>query len=131
MDINERAALAAELKESGKCNCAQAVVSVLADQTGMTEQELRAAAAGFCAGMGTMEATCGALIGAVIAAGLATGGAGTLRLARQMMLHFGELCGATACRDLKAETDGVPLCPCGLCVRNAVLAYGKVMDMRE
>ena len=31
-------------------------------------------AAGFCAGMGNLEATCGALIGAVMVAGLKTEG---------------------------------------------------------
>ena len=66
MNILERAEKAAELKKNGVCNCAQAVASVLADQTDLSEEELMKINAGFAVGMGNMEATCGALIGAVI-----------------------------------------------------------------
>jgi hypothetical protein len=38
--------------------------------------------AGFCAGMGNMQATCGALIGAGMIAGLKTEGKGTLKVTR-------------------------------------------------
>ena len=129
MTIEERAEKAAGLKMSGRYNCAQAVSAALADETPLTEQQLCQITAGFCAGMGTMEATCGALIGAGIAAGLKTEGAGTLMYTRQMITEFKNLCGATACRDLKARVDGKPLCTCEDCVRNAVRAYGKVMGM--
>ena len=127
MTIEERAQKAVELKTSGKYNCAQSVAAVLADQTNLTEAQLTQMTAGFCAGMGTMEATCGALIGAGIIAGLKSEGAGTLKLTRQMITEFRAMCGAVTCRELKTVTDGKPLCPCEECVRNAVLAYGKVM----
>lgn len=131
MSINDRATMASELKRSGKCNCAQAVVTVLADQTGLSEVELRSAAAGFCAGMGTMEATCGALIGAGIITGLATNGNGTLRCTRQIITRFKEMCGAVACKELKSIVNGKPLCPCDMCVKNAVLAYGEVLGLKD
>lgn len=127
MTIEERAQKAVELKTSGRYNCAQSVAAVLADQTNLTEAQLTQMTAGFCAGMGTMEATCGALIGAGIIAGLKSEGAGTLKLTRQMITEFRAMCGAVTCRKLKAIKDGKPLCPCEECVRNAVLAYGKTM----
>ena len=84
MNIYERADKAAELKKRGVYNCAQAVASVLADQTDLTEEELLKINSGFAVGMGNMEATCGALVGAVIMAGLSREGKGTVRLAKQI-----------------------------------------------
>ena len=130
MDINERAEKAVHLKNSGQCNCAQAVCAALADETGLSEEQMKQAAAGFGGGMGTMEATCGALIGAGIVAGLKSGGAGTVRYTRQLTLEFKEACKAVTCKDLKSMHNGKVLCPCDECVRRAVLAYGKVMGVQ-
>ncbi|MCR4777363.1 MAG: C-GCAxxG-C-C family protein [Lachnospiraceae bacterium] len=129
MTINERAELAANMKLSGRYNCAQAVTAALADQTNLDEEQLCQISAGFCAGMGNMEATCGALIGAGMVAGLATEGKGTLPITRQIQEEFRRTSGALRCKDLKTVTDGKPLCPCDQCVRNAVLAYGKVLGL--
>ena len=38
-----------------------------------------------------------------------------------------ELCGATACRDLKGIDAGKVLCSCDNCVRNAVLAAEEAL----
>ena len=127
MTINERAEKAVELKTSGMYNCAQSVTVALADQTKLSEEDLKQISAGFCAGMGNLEATCGALIGAGMIAGLKTEGKGTLGATRQIQEEFGRRCGAIKCKDLKAVTDGRPLCPCEDCVRNAVMIYGEVM----
>jgi C_GCAxxG_C_C family probable redox protein len=127
MTINERAEKAVELKTSGMYNCAQSVTVALADQTKLSEEDLKQISAGFCAGMGNLEATCGALIGAGMIAGLKTEGRGTLGVTRQIQEEFGRRCGAIKCKDLKAVTDGRPLCPCEDCVRNAVMIYGEVM----
>nr|WP_297766094.1 C-GCAxxG-C-C family protein [uncultured Butyrivibrio sp.] len=129
MTLEERAQRAVELKNSGKYNCAQAVTAALSDQTELTEEQLNQISAGFCAGMGNMEATCGALIGAGMIAGLKTEGKGTLALTRQIQEEFGKKCGAIRCKDLKAITDGKPLCPCQECVRTAVLIYGEIMGI--
>ena len=131
MSIQERADRAAELKRLGLCNCAQAVAVVLADQTDLTEEQWKQLTAGFCAGMGTMEATCGALIGAGMVVGARTGGVGTLRSTRRLFEDFRDRCGATVCRDLKGVGTGAVLCPCEECVRNAVLAYGAAMGLDE
>ena len=129
MNINERAEKAVQLKMSGGYNCSQAVTAALADQTDLTAEQLKQLAAGFCAGMGNLEATCGALIGAVMIAGIKTEGQGTLKVARQIQEKFRDRCGAIKCKDLKTITDGKPLCPCEECVRNAVLIYGEVMNL--
>ena len=67
--------MAVQRKNSGKYNCAQAVTTALADQTGLQEEQMKQISAGFCAGMGNMQATCGALIGA----GMQREGAGSLK----------------------------------------------------
>ena len=129
MTITERADKAVELKTSGGYNCSQAVTAVLADQTSLSEEQLKQVSAGFCVGMGNLEATCGALIGAGMIAGLKTEGKGTVKATRQLLEAFRDRCGATRCKDLKAMTDGKPLCPCEECVRNAVLIYGDVLGI--
>lgn len=129
MTLSERAEKAVELKTSGKYNCAQSVTVALADQTNLSEEQLKQISAGFCAGMGNMEATCGALIGAGMIAGLRTEGKGTLSVTKQIQEEFGKRCGALKCKDLKAVTDGKPLCPCEECVRNAVQIYGEVVGV--
>ena len=129
MNISDRADKAVQLKMFGGYNCSQAVTAALADQTGLSEEKLKSVAAGFCAGMGNLEATCGALIGAVMVAGLKSEGKGTLQMARRIQEAFRDRCGAIKCRDLKTMTDGKPLCPCEECVRNAVLIYGEIMGL--
>ncbi len=129
MTLNERAQKAVELKNSGMYNCAQSVTAALFDETNLTEEQLKQISAGFCAGMGNLEATCGALIGAGMIAGLKTEGKGTLAVTKKLQEEFGKRCGAIKCRDLKAVTDGKPLCPCEECVRNAVMIYGEIMGL--
>ena len=129
MNHMERADQAAELRRCGMCNCCQAVLTSLADQTGLSQAELMAAGSGFAVGMGNMEATCGALIGAVIAAGFKLSGQGTVRYARQLSDDFRTRCGATLCKELKGRDSGTPLCPCEDCVRNAVLSFGSIVGV--
>ena len=69
MTIEERAAQAAQYKAAGACNCTQAVIKVFEDKISTDEKELMELTAGFAAGMGSLESTCGALIGAVMTAG--------------------------------------------------------------
>ena len=64
--------------------------------------------------MGCMESTCGALIGAVMAAGILTDGKGTPAVSRQLVAGFQEKCGATICKDLK----GIGLDGCSVPARN-------------
>jgi C_GCAxxG_C_C family probable redox protein len=123
MDIEEKAV---EYKHSGY-NCCQAVVKALSDVGGVDEENLTKLASGFGAGMGCMEATCGALVGAAIMAGLAKDGKGSVMATRGILAKFNEYCGATLCKDLKGRDTGVVLCPCDDCVRNAIRAYKEVI----
>ena len=127
MTIKERAATAAELKATGRCNCTQSVLKVFEDKLPVDPDTLMKLSAGYAAGMGCMESTCGALIGAVMVAGIATDGKGTPRIAKELVANFQDRCGATVCKDLKGVTTGTPLCPCPECVRNAVLALGDIL----
>ena len=79
--------------------------------------------------MGNMEATCGALVGAGLVAGLVTNGKGTVRLTRQISEHFKTTCGAVICKELKGIGTCKVLCPCDRCVRDAVLAYAELCGL--
>ena len=127
MNIEERAAAAAELKATGKCNCTQSVVKVFEDKLPISVETLMKLTAGYAVGMGCMESTCGALIGAVMAAGILTDGKGTPRISKELVQSFENRCGATICKDLKGIETGKALCPCPECVRNAVLSLGEVL----
>ena len=109
MTIEERAEQGAVYKRS--CNCCIAVLLALADQTGMSPDELAKLGSLFGSGMGNMEGTCGALVGAGLAGGL-------------------RLEGAILCKDLKGRDTGTVLCSCEDCVRNAVRAYGDVIGLK-
>ena len=127
MTIKERADIAANLKATGQCNCCQAVTKVFADTVNVDEATLQKMSAGFAAGMGCMEATCGALVGANMILGLRTNGEGTVRQSRELLANFREKCGAVTCKDLKGVGTGKVLCECDNCVRNAVKALGEIL----
>lgn len=129
MNIQDYADRAAKMKANGN-NCCQAVAMALADRTCLTEDQLRLAAAGFGMGMGNMQSACGALVGAVMVVGLQTQGVRSTIFAKDIQENFKKRCGAILCKELKANDPetGKVLCPCDQCVRNAVLAYGDVVD---
>lgn len=126
MTIQERADIAANLKATGQCNCCQAVTKVFADTVNVDEATLHKMSAGFAAGMGSMEATCGALVGANMILGLSTDGNGTVKKSRELLLKFRSKCGAVTCKDLKGVETGKVLCECPECCKNAVLALGEI-----
>ena len=59
MTIEERANQAAQWKATGIYNCAQAVTQAFADQIPVEAETLKKLGAGYAAGMGCMESTCG------------------------------------------------------------------------
>ena len=121
MTTQERMEHAANLKK--KMNCCQAVLVAFADRLGKSEDELLRIGSGFGLGMGTMEGTCGALVGAIMVSSLLAADGEAMKNSRTIMPRFKELCGgATICRDLKGIDTGKVLCSCENCVRNAVLA---------
>ena len=89
-------------------------------------------------GMGGMECTCGALSGAIMAAGLINSDgqldspatkADTYRLSRELVKRFRQKCGSTVCRELKGADTGEVLCSCQDCICNAVEAAQEVLGL--
>ena len=128
MTTEERMEVGAKFKR--EMNCCQAVVKAFADTVDLDEATLMRLASGFGSGMGTMEGTCGALVGAIMIASLRSGNGPAVALARQIMPRFKELCGATICRDLKGMDTGKFLCSCEDCVRNAIRAAEETLGTR-
>ena len=127
MTKEERIETAGILKASGKANCTQAVLKVFEEELKFDSEFLMKMSAGFAAGMGCMESTCGALIGAVMVAGIFSDGIGTVRYSKEIVKKFSESCGATICKDLKGVETKKVLCECPQCVKNAVKALYEVL----
>lgn len=128
MTREEYVAKAIEYKHDGY-NCCQSVINAFADVLDADTDTLNKLASGFAVGMGGMEATCGALVGAVAVAGLMMKGRGTTAASRQMHNLFTKKCGASLCKDLKGRDTGVMLCSCDDCVKNAVLSLCEILDI--
>ena len=125
--MEERSEKAVALMKDGY-NCAQAVACVFAEEAGADEAMIFRMAEGFGSGMGTMQGVCGALVGAVMLAGLSRSTAHlehpdskpqTAALARTLMKAFEQEAGAIYCKDLKGVATGKPLLSCQDCVRLA------------
>ena len=118
--METRKHLAAEKKRCGSHNCAQAIVCTYADQIGLDDATARNVGNAFAAGMGNMEGTCGALVGAGIVLGMATKDkAQSMKAMRQVMTQFQQRNGATQCRFLKGVGTKEPLRECPDCVGDA------------
>ena len=118
--MEPRKHIAAEKLQNGTHNCAQAIISTYADLAGIDEETGRNLGNAFGAGMGTMEGTCGALVGAGIVLGLATKDRASARKGmRQIMTQFQQRNGATQCKMLKGVGTGVVLRECTGCVADA------------
>ena len=127
--MESRKEKAAELKRCGTHNCTQAVLCTYCDFTGLDEDTIKHIGNGFAAGMGNMEGTCGAIIGAGIVLGLATKDkALSLKGTRYIMEKFQERNGSTQCKQLKGIGTGKPLRECPLCVADASQFLEEILD---
>ena len=140
----ERCDLAVERKHQLGCNCCQAVLLAFSPEIGEKwsaegaagllqeeglEDALMALGSGFGAGMGGMDATCGALVGAGMVAGmLSDGKVPTVLKTRTMSAEFKEKVGALRCADIKGVQTKKILCSCDNCVRYAVQIAEKNID---
>ena len=110
-------------------NCCQAVLLAFQPELELPKEKLLALGACFGSGMGCMEETCGALVGAQMAQGLLK--YDNCRMnpqASQLRADFEQRCGATRCKDLKGVGTGRGvLCSCEDCVRNAVDALDLML----
>lgn len=118
--METRKDIAAERKRCGTHNCAQAVLCTYHDYTGIDENTIKNVGNAFAAGMGNMEGTCGAIVGAGIVLGLATKDrAKSVKAMRQIMDKFKQRNGTTQCKLLKGVGTGKVLRECPLCVADA------------
>ena len=116
--METRKHIAVEKKKT--CNCAQAVLATYADLAGITQKQAMDLGNAFGSGMGNMEGTCGALVGAGIALGLISGDKFRSRKAMiNIMNEFKARNGATQCRALKGIDTGTVLRECNYCVADA------------
>ena len=115
-----------ELRKQRFGNCCQVVTAVLT-----RDDDLYRAASGFGGGMGSGKGPCGALVGAVIAAGKFTNGQKTTAFSRRISERFLELSGSLICSELKGRDTGIVLCSCEDCIRNAIKAYEEVTAPKE
>ncbi len=118
-------------------NCAQAVACSFCKEFGVDEEEMFRIAEGFGLGMGGMEATCGAVSGAVMLAGFKNScadpknpktKAATYQLTREITRQFAEKNHALVCKELKGLETGVVLRSCPDCIRDAVAIAEKVLQ---
>lgn len=118
--MESRKDLAAEKKRCGSHNCTQAILCTYHDYTGLDEEIIKHVGNSFAAGMGNMEGTCGAIVGAGIVYGLAARDkAKSVRGMREIMEKFQERNGATQCKQLKGVGTGKVLRECPMCVADA------------
>ena len=111
---------AAEKKRCGSHNCAQAVLCSYCDLTGIDEETSRNMTTAVAAGMGNMEGTCGAIVGAGIALSLITKDkAKAMKGMREIMTRFEERNKATQCKLLKGVETKQVLRECPDCVADA------------
>lgn len=130
--METRKNIAAEKKRCGSHNCAQAILHTYADIAGIDEEAAMNIANSFGAGMGNMEGTCGALVGAGITLGLATKDrAQSMRGMKQMMTKFQERNGATQCKLLKGVGTRVVLRECPDCVGDAAEFLEEILDAQN
>lgn len=100
MTIQEKASA---LHDQGY-NCAQSVLMTLQEHTGLEEKTAAAVATGFGGGAGCRE-LCGAISGAIMAAGMKYGAENRPQINavdRELVSVFREKFGAVRCEDLKA-----------------------------
>ena len=127
--MESRKHLAAGKKRCNSHNCAQAVVCTYCDLVGLPEQAALDIAGAFGIGMGNMEGTCGALVGAGMIVGLLSKDS-TLARSRmkQIMTKFQERNGATRCKLLKGVGTGQPLRDCPDCVADASEFLEEILE---
>ena len=124
--IRQAVEKALNYKHSGY-NCAQAVIQGLSELYDVDSEEMEKMSAGFGVGMGTMEATCGALIGANMVIGKCTNGQKTIMKSKELFHGFEQSSGATVCKELKGIESGKVLCSCDDCVKNAVITAASIL----
>lgn len=104
-------------------NCAQAVALPFCEEMGLDTATVKRATEGFGAGMGGRTQTCGALSGAVFAAGMLNADPAnpaskmdTYGVCAKMSEQFVHHCGSGVCEVIKGLNGGEMLCSCNECI---------------
>lgn len=127
--MNNRIEEAVKRKKCGY-NCAQAVACAYCDYAGADEETMKDITQAFGTGMGTLEGTCGAIVGAGIVLGMANKERQqTVKDMRAIMTAFKERNGSVTCKVLKGIETGVVLRECNDCVGDAVELLGKQLHI--
>lgn len=130
--MESRSHIAAERKSCGKYNCAQSVAGAYADIAGIDEETINAVTSAFGTGMGTMEGTCGALVGAGVITGLKINDRVKARsVMKEIMTDFKKKNGSTICRQLKGIDTGVPLRDCPGCCADAAWLLEEKLSLNK
>lgn len=108
-------------------NCCQAVLRAFKDEAGLTEKDAVKLGSTFGGGMGGMQGTCGALVGAEMILAL-TGFEGKPMGAKAKELYskFVEMTGSGICKEIKGVETGEMLASCDTCVRNAAHIFQDI-----
>lgn len=123
---------AAEKKKSGKYNCAQAILCTYCDKIGLNEEQACKIGNAFAAGMGNMEGTCGALVGAGVVIGCWNNDrAKSVKDMRQIMEKFQARNGATQCKLLKGVETKKVLRECPDCVADAAEFLEEIICSKQ
>ena len=87
----------------------------------LSEELLLPLSAGLIEGLGTLEGTCGALIGANLVLAIKNKGNPMVQVeAAHLFQDFVERCGASICKDLRGIGKEKPLCSCEDCIKEAI-----------
>ena len=117
-------------------NCCQAVACAYCDLVGLDEVTMFKAAEAFGAGMGGMQATCGAVSGAVMLAGLKnsngnlanpTSKGASYKLSKEIIERFQKKNGSVVCKELKGVESGCPLRSCDGCIEDAAALAEEIL----
>lgn len=113
---------------SGRFNCAQAIICAYCNEAGIDEQTAGNLGNAFGAGMGCMEGTCGALVGAGVVLGLKNKDKiKSMKDMQQMMRKFQERNGTTVCKVLKGIETKQVLRKCPDCVADVAEFLEELM----
>lgn len=127
-----RKEIAAGKKRCNSHNCAQAILHTYADVAGIDEEVAMDIANAFGAGMGNMEGTCGALVGAGMVLGMVNKDkTKSMKQMREIMTKFQERNGATQCKLLKGVGTKTVLRACPDCVADAAEFLEQELNMSE
>lgn len=113
-------------------NCAQAVACTYCDYAGIDEATMFNICQAFGTGMGTLEGTCGAIVGAGVVLGMMNKQRlKTNQNIRKIMQEFKVQNSIVICKELKGIGTGKVLRECNDCVRDAARFLENIIEENE